>query len=391
MMIHGRQAIGLGLLVVGCLSACQGPWFVAGADYKPLTEQLQAQNWQAADALTLQLLLRGSDRVQEGWLAEADVVALDCSTLLTIDRLWTVHSQGRFGWSRQQQIWRAVGGGDYAPAMAIAFGERVGWRELSTPQWRSYEMLTFATDAPVGHLPATTGNGVSGAVWGGVATLGQRLQACQAPAMVTLLREDYYATCDRTPSADPCRLKAATERWGETADWGGVGLPQHLTELEQALAQHRWIAADNITRILFDHYRQAHWAEFGGTDGHQLIPCYLLTAIDSLWMDYSRGHFGLTAQAEILGDLKLLPAENHPLSREQMLVFYQAVGWPERPPDRFESPYQSAYDAVSPEQVPKGHYPYYMGYSFSTYGSGYDERWRWHLDQSCGFNSQIRG
>ncbi|MGG6237480.1 GUN4 domain-containing protein [Nodosilinea sp. AN01ver1] len=391
MMIHRIPLIGLGLLLSGGLSACQfSP--VEKAAYQQLEAQLRAQNWPAADATTLQVLLEVSDRDRAGWLTEADVAALDCSTLLAIDRLWTVHSQGQFGWSRQQQIWQAVGGqrGDYAPAVAVAFGAQVGWRESAAPQWRSYEALTFSTEAPAGHLPATTGNGVSGAVWGGVATLSQRLQTCQAPAIVTLLREDYYTECDRTPHTDRCRLKAAAERWGETADWGGAGLPQRLIELEQALAQQRWIAADKITRIVFDHYRQAQWAEFGDTDRHQLIPCYLLTAIDSLWMDYSQGHFGLTAQAERLADLKLLPAKNQPPSPEQMLVFFQAVDWSERLSDRSENPYRPTYDAVSPEQVPKGHYPYDMGYGFSTYSSGYYTSWRWSLNPSCGFNSAIR-
>ncbi|MBE9136765.1 GUN4 domain-containing protein [Nodosilinea sp. LEGE 07088] len=190
--------------------------------------------------------------------------------------------------------------------------------------------------------------------------------------------------------ADGERFKAASERWGETADWGGAGLPQRLIDLEQALAQQRWIDADQITQILFDHYRQAHWAEFGENDSHQLIPCYLPTAVDGLWTDYSQGHFGLTAQAKVLADLELLPTEDQPPSPQQTLSFFQAVSWPERLPDRSENPYQPAYDSVSPEQVPKGHYPYYMGYSFSTYGSGYNTSWRWFLDPTCGFNSKVR-
>lgn len=67
------------------------------------------------------------------------------------------------------------------------------------------------------------------------------------------------------------------------------------------------------------------------------------------------------------------------------------MGWPDPLPDGSESPYQLAYDVVSLEQVPKGHYPYYMGYRFSTYGSGYNKCWRWDLDRSCGFNAPIRG
>lgn len=364
-------------------------------DFARLTEELKAQNWRSADAETLQLLLKISDRADEGWLNKTDVEKLDCAALVQIDRLWTEHSKGKFGFSQQRLIWLSVGGtvGRYNPQIAEKFGDRVGWRDRR--KWQIYDKLDFSTQAPQGHLPAITGNGVSGSVWGGVAAIGKRLQYCSYNAVdrvpIALARNEYYAGCDRNSREQRCLLKKAAERWGDTPDWGGKGLPQLFDRLEQTLANKQWIEADKITKTLFDRYRQASFAEFRQSDSHEVIPCYLLKAADDLWMRYSQGRFGLSAQASVLAEKKILPLKQASPGYEIATASYIALGWNRSSPSandshRVHRPYNSAFDAVEPQRIPKGYYPYDMGYSYYTYGSGYVGEWRFYLNPACGFN-----
>jgi GUN4-like len=356
-------------------------------DYNPLIKQLKAENWRAADAETLQLMLKISDRTVKGWLSQADVQRLPCEALVQMDRLWNQHSQGKFGFNQQRLIWLSVGGtvGQYSPDIAEKFGSRVGWR--SDGQWRNYNRLNFSIQAPQGHLPATTGNGVSGSIWGGVAAIAQRLQYCRHEVAIAIARNDYYADCKRKPHEQRCRLKEAAERWGDTLDWGGKGIPSLLERLEQALAHKQWITADKITKTLLDRYRRANWAQFHQPDSHQLIPCYLLKAVDDLWMQYSQDRFGLTAQASVLSELKILPLEQARPNYQNTAALHVALGWNQSsnsaPAHR---PYNLAFNGVESRRVPKGFYPYDMGYSYYTYGSGYVGEWRFYLNPACGFN-----
>lgn len=382
------------LLALGLQSCQLGSDKTKEIDYTPLIKQLKAENWRSADAETLQLLLKISDRTSVGWLSQAEVETLDCEALVKIDRLWGEHSKGQFGFNQQRLIWLSVGGtvGKYNPDIAEKFGDRVGWRTQG--KWRSYDTLNFSTAAPPGHLPATTGNGVSGSVWGGVAAIALRLQYCRHEVAIARARKEYYRDCDRNLSEHRCRLKQAASRWGDTPDWKGKGIPKLLDRLEQALAQQQWIAADKITRTLLDRYRRANLAQFGDSDSLKLIPCYLLKPVDDLWMHYSQGRFGLTAQASVLSEQKILPLSQARPSDRTTTAAHVAFGWNQlsnADPDsnHIHRPYNLAFNAVDPQRVPKGFYPYDMGYSYYTYGSGYVREWRFDLNPACGFNSSM--
>jgi GUN4-like len=360
-------------------------------NYNPLVKQLKAENWRSADTETLQLILNLSDRTAEGWLNKTDVEKLDCTTLVKIDRLWIEQSKGQFGFSQQRLIWLSAGGtvGQYDPKIAEKFGDRVGWRDRG--KWRAYNTLKFSIYAPKGHLPATTGNGVSGSVWGGVAAISKRLQSCRHEELA-IARQEYYAKCSDNSRDRRCLLKKAAERWGETPDWGGQGIAKLLDELERELSQRQWIKADKITRILLDRYRQANLAEFRDSDSMELIPCYLLKPVDDLWMEYSQGRFGLTAQRDVLSEHKLFLQQNLNYDYLTATKARTVLGWNQLPnvePDthhRIHRPYSPAFNAIDPQRVPKGFYPYDMGYSYYTYGSAYNGEWRFYLNPACGFN-----
>lgn len=87
-------------------------------DYRPLKRLLQHQRWQQADGETQALLARilalrplSPDADIERYalsargLRRASIVdRIPCTDLLTLDRLWSTASEGRFGFRRQRQI-----------------------------------------------------------------------------------------------------------------------------------------------------------------------------------------------------------------------------------------------------------------------------------------------
>lgn len=120
-----------------------------GVDYKQLRDLLEAGQWKDADRETLTVMLKATDKEQQGWLDVESINNFPCTDLRTIDQLWVKYSDGHFGFSVQKRIWESVGK-DYKK-----FGDRVGWRKgmFFNKQWLSYSDLTFTTNSPQGHLP----------------------------------------------------------------------------------------------------------------------------------------------------------------------------------------------------------------------------------------------
>ncbi|MCT7968242.1 GUN4 domain-containing protein [Laspinema sp. D1] len=296
----------------------------ANINYKPLQALLRNQEWKSADRETFQILLKISKREQEGWLSQADVEQLDCEDLHSLAKLWNYYSDHRFGFIRQQQIWESVGGvvGNYTPEIAEKFGDRVGWRRQG--QWRTYEKLNFSKSAPEGHLPATTGNGVSGGVWNGVASITHRLKYC--------------------PMID-------------------------------ALRQKQWVEADWKTLEVLEPYREDTRSATASLLISE-IPCFELHEIDRLWRKYSNNRFGFSIQTPLLKASGNNPEE---LNGENYAQFEKKVGWSSLPYR------ENDYNGVDPLTIPLGHFPYRIGYSYETFGSGFNRTWRLSLNPDCGF------
>ena len=128
---------------------------ITKVDYNPLAELLREGKWRKANDETRDLLLQATGRKATGWVTTDNIKTLSCWDLKTIDSLWKQYSQGKFGFSVQLPIFLETGNrpgklvGDDA---YIKFGDRIGWRQSGT--WLNYSQLTFATTAPLGHLPA---------------------------------------------------------------------------------------------------------------------------------------------------------------------------------------------------------------------------------------------
>jgi len=117
-------------------------------DYIPLQQLLAIQDFQAADRMTLQKLceLAGSAAVQRKWLYFTEVENFPAPDLQTINTLWVVHSEGKFGFSIQREIWLSLG------KNWEKFWTKIGWKNGNS--WTRYpNEFTWNLTAPTGHLP----------------------------------------------------------------------------------------------------------------------------------------------------------------------------------------------------------------------------------------------
>ncbi|HEY9749159.1 MAG TPA: GUN4 N-terminal ARM-like repeat domain-containing protein [Allocoleopsis sp.] len=117
-------------------------------DYGSLQKLLAQQDFEAADRLTLQKLceLAGPAAVQRKWIYFTEVENLPIPDLQTINTLWLVHSEGKFGFSVQREIWLSVGK-DWEKLWP-----KIGWK--SANNWTRYpQEFTWSLSAPRGHLP----------------------------------------------------------------------------------------------------------------------------------------------------------------------------------------------------------------------------------------------
>ncbi|WP_258004440.1 GUN4 domain-containing protein [Cylindrospermopsis raciborskii] len=122
-------------------------------NYTKLETLLKAQMFKEADEETDRVMLAVANRQSEGWLRVEDAEKFPCKELRTIDNLWLKYSQGKFGISVQQEIYKnlvnLVGG--FKINYGDPFGDRVGWRKDGS--WLDYSDLNFSLSAPTGHLP----------------------------------------------------------------------------------------------------------------------------------------------------------------------------------------------------------------------------------------------
>ena len=138
-----------------------------------LEELLAVGKWQEADLETKKIMLESCGKKLNEKLKIDDIRNFSCETLCTIDELWVKYSNGRFGFSVQNNIWHQMREKPFWQKMKTkwlgnsdnnenekdfwyTFGERVGWyHELNKGQkkWVQYKDMTFNMNALQGHLP----------------------------------------------------------------------------------------------------------------------------------------------------------------------------------------------------------------------------------------------
>ncbi len=131
--------------------------------YSKLQDYLEAKDWKKADEETSRVMCEISGKLKEGRLNDRDIHNFSKQErnqgLKYIDRLWVDHSNGKFGFSVQKEIYIGRGGisGKYDDKIWKDFCHTVGWKiELPILGWRTHSELIFDLDkAPVGHLPSS--------------------------------------------------------------------------------------------------------------------------------------------------------------------------------------------------------------------------------------------
>lgn len=120
----------------------------SGINYNSLQQLLAVQDFQAADLVTIQKMceLAGPTATQRKWLYFTDVDNFPAIDLRTINSLWLVHSEGKFGFSVQREIWLGLG------KNWDNFWSKIGWKNGNN--WTRYpHEFTWNLNAPKGHLP----------------------------------------------------------------------------------------------------------------------------------------------------------------------------------------------------------------------------------------------
>ena len=117
-------------------------------DYTELQRLLADREFQEADRLTLQKMceLSGEEAVKRKWLYFTEVEKFPIADLQTINNLWLIHSEGKFGFSVQREIWLGL------RKNWENLWVKIGWKNGNN--WTRYpNEFTWNLDAPRGHLP----------------------------------------------------------------------------------------------------------------------------------------------------------------------------------------------------------------------------------------------
>lgn len=119
-----------------------------GIDYAPMQRALAQQEFEEADRITSEILrqLAGPAAVKRGYVYYSEVADFAAVDLESLDRLWVVYSQGRFGFSVQLRLLRSLAG------RWDQLWPRLGWKQGGI--WTRYPgSFTWSLQAPEGHLP----------------------------------------------------------------------------------------------------------------------------------------------------------------------------------------------------------------------------------------------
>ena len=134
------------------LGASSSGWLqvesAAGIDFADLQDFLLQEDFEEADRRTSAILreLAGPAAVRRGYVYFSEVPPMSGLDLVSLDRLWTVYSQGRFGFSIQARLLKGLDA-DY-----VKLWPRIGWKLDGV--WTRYPgAFTWSLEAPEGHMP----------------------------------------------------------------------------------------------------------------------------------------------------------------------------------------------------------------------------------------------
>ena len=119
-----------------------------GINYDEMQLKLLEQDFEEADRLTSAFLRKLAGKVAEkrGYVFYSEVKAMPGEDLVTIDRLWNIYSQGKFGFSNQAKLLKSVG------KRYDLLWPKIGWKKDGI--WTRYpSSFCWSLKAPEGHMP----------------------------------------------------------------------------------------------------------------------------------------------------------------------------------------------------------------------------------------------
>ncbi len=119
-----------------------------GINYNNLQLSLLKQSFEEADRLTSSYLRKLAGKVAEnrGYVFYSEVKNMPGDDLISIDRLWNIYSQGKFGFSTQAKLLKSVG------KRYDLLWPKIGWKKEGI--WTRYpSSFSWSLKAPDGHMP----------------------------------------------------------------------------------------------------------------------------------------------------------------------------------------------------------------------------------------------
>ena len=127
-------------------------WFHTYSDvninYNDLQLNLLEQNFEEADRLTSSYLRKLAGKLAEnrGYVFYSEVKNMSGNDLQSIDRLWNIYSNGKFGFSIQAKLLKSVG------KRYELLWPKIGWKKGGF--WTRYpNSFCWSLEAPDGHMP----------------------------------------------------------------------------------------------------------------------------------------------------------------------------------------------------------------------------------------------
>ena len=127
-------------------------WFFTYSEININFDQLQLllleQNFEEADRLTSAYLRKLAGKVAEnrGYVFYSEVKNMPEKDLVSIDRLWSIYSQGKFSFSVQAKLLKSVG------KRYELLWPKIGWKKDGI--WTRYpSSFCWSLKAPDGHMP----------------------------------------------------------------------------------------------------------------------------------------------------------------------------------------------------------------------------------------------
>jgi hypothetical protein len=295
-----------------------------GIDYTYLSKLLSEGKWEDANTLTYQLMLDVVGKNKSDKLTEEDLRNFPCTDLKTIDKLWLNHSNSKFGFSIQKEIYLSIGGklnSIFDQILWKNFGDIVGWRDLNGDYFfdASDDQHTFDTSAPKGHLPVLMEYDNPGIVINIFPRIEAYIQS-QTIKPLELLNSHLGYTSNTSATQ-------AVETIQSAIDIDDLGSEKGVdyTRLRDLLKAGNWKDADYETYLVMLKAAGREEGDWIRTEELLKFPCTDLRTIDKLWIKHSNGQFGFSVQKQIY--LSVGGIADGRYYKETWEKFGDKVGW----------------------------------------------------------------